>query len=349
MVEGLRGRRRRTHRSTLAAHLPPTPDVDDRRDPAQRLPLPRPASRADIRLLGPLEVRYRGADVPIRAARVRRLLGPAAAAPRPRGVDRPARGRGMGQRPTGLGARSTKGARVTTAQDALARAEFGQSARHPRPTGYLIEVPDDCVDADRFEHAITSPRRDHSSRPESLRQAVEVCSAHALRLWRGAALSGIATSTYVSSEAARLRKRPRLNAIEDCISAEIGSGHARDVLGRAEALTVEHPPRANGCGRLEDARALPSSRPGEADALDCYQTLRRQARRRRRRARAIPRRGAGSTRRSWLRASANSGLTYGLPLAWTLERRHDHVQGVQVVTRRHGPESHGVRRPKPST
>jgi DNA-binding SARP family transcriptional activator len=64
-----------------------------------------------------------------------------------------------------------------------------------------------------------------------------------------------------------------MNALEDCLSAEISAGDARGVLGELEALTVEHPLRE----RLWALRMLALYRSGrQADALECYQTLRRQ-------------------------------------------------------------------------
>jgi DNA-binding SARP family transcriptional activator len=133
----------------------------------------------------------------------------------------------------------------------------------------MLTLEDGAVDADRFEKAVAAARVVLES-GES-RRAVEMFRA-ALSMWRGPALAGIATSTYVAGEAARLEES-RMNAIEDCVGAEIAAGNARDVLGELEALTVEHPLRE----QLWSLRMLALYRSGrQADALECYQTLRRQ-------------------------------------------------------------------------
>ncbi|HEX3705963.1 MAG TPA: BTAD domain-containing putative transcriptional regulator [Mycobacteriales bacterium] len=250
----------------LAAHLPPTPTwtIVGIRSAG---PATADEPELDIRLLGPLEVRYRGADVPIRAARVRRLLGLLLLhRGRVVSIDRLVDEIWDNDPPDS--ALAALRVHVSRLRKMLAAAGL-DNLLVTRPTGYLIEVPDDSVDADRFERSVATARSLVETGEPA--KAVEVFR-HALQLWRGSALSGIASSTYVSGEAARLEEA-RVNAVEDCISAEIGSGHARDVLGELEALTVEHPLRE----RVWSLRMLALYRAGrQADALDCYQTLRRQ-------------------------------------------------------------------------
>jgi DNA-binding response OmpR family regulator len=250
----------------LAAHLPPTGTwsiVGLRSESVA----PEGTPELDIRLLGPLELRYRGADVPIRAARVRRLLG-LLLLQRGRVVSIDRLVDEVWDNDPPDSALAALRVHVSRLRKMLAAAGL-DNILVTRPTGYLIEVPEDCVDADRFERAVTSARSLVDAGED--RKAVEVFRT-ALQLWHGAALTGIATSTYVAGEAARLEEA-RLNALEDCIGAEIGSGHARDVLGELEALTVEHPLRE----RLWSLRMLALYRAGrQAEALDCYQTLRRQ-------------------------------------------------------------------------
>jgi adenylate cyclase len=250
----------------LATHLPPTPTwtvVGVRSLDAATSDEPE----LDIRLLGPLEVRYRGADVPIRAARVRRLLG-LLLLQRGRVVSIDRLVDEVWDNDPPESALAALRVHVSRLRKMLAAAGL-DNLLVTRPTGYLIEVADDCVDADRFEHAVTAARS--LVEAGELRKAVDVFRS-GLRLWHGSALTGIATTTYVAGEAARLEEA-RLNALEDCMSAEINSGHARDVLGELEALTVEHSLRE----RLWSLRMLALYRAGrQADALDCYQTLRRQ-------------------------------------------------------------------------
>jgi DNA-binding SARP family transcriptional activator len=157
---------------------------------------------------------------------------------------------------------------VSRLRKILAAAGLG-SILVTRPTGYLLDVGAGSVDADRFEQAIIDGRErlargDHQGAVERFREG--------LAMWRGAPLSGVASSTYVEAEAARLEEA-RITALEDCIGAELEVGNARGVLGELEALIVEHPLRE----RLWALRMLALYRTGrQADALECYQALRRQ-------------------------------------------------------------------------
>lgn len=250
----------------LAAHLPPTTtwSILGLRTAAPAVP---GEPELDIRLLGPLEVRHRGADVPISAARVRRLLGLLLLhRGRVISVDRLVDELWDNDPPDS--ALAALRVHVSRLRKMLAAAGL-ETMLVTKPTGYLLDVADDCVDIDRFERAIAQGRSlAEAGEPD---RAVEVFRS-ALQMWRGPALAGIATSTYVSGEAARLEEA-KVNATEDCISAEIARGKARDVLGELEALTVEHPLRE----RLWQLRMLALYQSGrQADALDCYQTLRRQ-------------------------------------------------------------------------
>ncbi|HVS68317.1 MAG TPA: BTAD domain-containing putative transcriptional regulator [Mycobacteriales bacterium] len=250
----------------LAAHLPPTGtwSILGLRAGAT---LQGDEPELDIRLLGPLEVRYRGADVPIRAARVRRLLGLLLLSRgRVVSIDRLVDEVWDNDPPDS--ALAALRVHVSRLRKMLAAAGL-ENLLVTRPTGYLLELADGSVDADRFERAVTTAREVLEAGDP--RRAAEIFRS-ALSMWRGPALSGIATSTYVAGEAARLEEE-RLNALEDCISAEISGGNARDVLGELEALTVEHPLRE----RLWSLRMLALYRSGrQADALECYQVLRRQ-------------------------------------------------------------------------
>jgi DNA-binding SARP family transcriptional activator/class 3 adenylate cyclase len=221
----------------------------------------------DIRMLGPLELRCRGVDVPIRAARVRRLLGLLLLH---RGkvvsVDRLVDEIWDNDPPDS--ALAALRVHVSRLRKILAAAGLG-SILVTRPTGYLLDVGAGSVDADRFEQAIIDGRErlargDHQGAVERFREG--------LAMWRGAPLSGVASSTYVEAEAARLEEA-RITALEDCIGAELEVGNARGVLGELEALIVEHPLRE----RLWALRMLALYRTGrQADALECYQALRRQ-------------------------------------------------------------------------
>ncbi|HVT64846.1 MAG TPA: BTAD domain-containing putative transcriptional regulator [Mycobacteriales bacterium] len=250
----------------LAAHLPATATwsvLGLRGGPAVSADEPE----LDVRLLGPLELRYRGADVPVRAARVRRLLGLLLLnRGRVVSIDRLVDEVWDNDPPDS--ALAALRVHVSRLRKMLAAAGL-DNLLVTRPTGYLLDIGDGSVDADRFEQAVTIARG--LSEAGDPRRAADLFRS-ALAMWRGPALAGIATSSYVAGEAARLEEG-RMNALEDCISAEIAAGDARDVLGELEALTVEHPLRE----RLWSLRMLALYRSGrQAEALECYQALRRQ-------------------------------------------------------------------------
>ncbi|HVV75716.1 MAG TPA: BTAD domain-containing putative transcriptional regulator [Mycobacteriales bacterium] len=249
----------------LAAHLPPTGTwsiVGLRDEPAGDADEPD----LDVRLLGPVELRYRGVDVPIRAARVRRLLGLLVLSRgRVVSIDRLVDEVWDNDPPDS--ALAALRVHVSRLRKMLAGAGL-ENLLVTRPTGYLLDLAEGSVDADRFERAVATARGVLEGGEPG--RAAEIFRS-ALSMWRGPALSGIATSTYVAGEVARL-EAARVNALEDCIGAEIAAGRSRDVLGELEALTVEHPLRE----RLWSLRMLALYRSGrQADALDTYQVLRR--------------------------------------------------------------------------
>lgn len=219
----------------------------------------------DIRMLGPLEVRYRGIDVPIRAARVRRLLGLLLLhRGRVVSVDRLVDEIWEHEPPDS--ALAALRVHVSRLRKMLATAGL-ENLLVTRPTGYLLDVAPDAVDTDRFEAMVAAARSSAAAGEPAV--AVTLFRT-ALAMWRGPALAGIASSTNVEAEAARLSEA-RITAFEDCISAELDVDNARGVLGDLEALIVEHPLRE----RLWGLRMLALYRSGrQADALECYQALR---------------------------------------------------------------------------
>jgi DNA-binding SARP family transcriptional activator len=220
----------------------------------------------DIRLLGPLEIRYRGTDVPIRAARIRRLLGLLLLhRGRVVSVDRLVDEIWDHEPPDS--ALAALRVHVSRLRKMLSTAGL-ENLLVTRPTGYLLDVPDGSVDADRFESTVAAARAAVTA--GDLPAAVERFHA-ALSMWRGSALAGISSSTNVEAEAARLEEA-RVAAFEDYAAAELVVDNARGVLGELEAMIVEHPLRE----RLWALRMLALYRAGrQADALECYQSLRK--------------------------------------------------------------------------
>ncbi|HEX4530442.1 MAG TPA: BTAD domain-containing putative transcriptional regulator, partial [Acidimicrobiia bacterium] len=107
-----------------------------------------------------------------------------------------------------------------------------------RPPGYVLEVPDHLVDAGRFERGLAEGQgllaRDAVTAAEMLEAA--------LAEWRGDAFAEFADEEWIRPEAIRLDEL-RLVAVEALVDAELRVGRHQEVVGRLEAMTVEHPLR----------------------------------------------------------------------------------------------------------
>ncbi|HUQ62462.1 MAG TPA: BTAD domain-containing putative transcriptional regulator [Acidimicrobiales bacterium] len=135
-----------------------------------------------------------------------------------------------------------------------------------RPTGYKIDVPDDRIDAIRFERLIAEARRHLRADPSRASATL----SEALSLWRGTALAGL-DGDFVRNAARRLEER-RLDALEARIEADLALGRHHDVLGELDEAVVRHPLRE----RLWSLYLLALYRCGrQADALAAYRTVRR--------------------------------------------------------------------------
>ncbi len=103
-----------------------------------------------------------------------------------------------------------------------------------RGRGYELQLPDDAVDAARFERLVERARR------EAERGIADGSARRALELWRGAPLADVASEPFAGAEIRRLEEL-HLRAIELGIDAELAAGMHDDVIGRLEALLAEHP------------------------------------------------------------------------------------------------------------
>jgi DNA-binding SARP family transcriptional activator/pimeloyl-ACP methyl ester carboxylesterase len=135
-----------------------------------------------------------------------------------------------------------------------------------RPTGYLLAVEPDDLDALRFERAVETVRgAQHASAAwvsERLRTA--------LGWWRGSALSDFAGLAWAQPEAARLETL-RLGAVEDLVDARLALGEHVAVVPELESFVAEHPLRERLWAQLMLA-LYRSNR--QADALRAYSRLR---------------------------------------------------------------------------
>ncbi|MDC2959608.1 BTAD domain-containing putative transcriptional regulator [Streptomyces gilvifuscus] len=126
------------------------------------------------------------------------------------------------------------------------------------PPGYALRLPEDAVDAWRFEAAV---RRSRTASPAEARRLLE----EALGWWHGAAYGEWADEEWAAVEAARLSELHSV-ARELAVDAALASGDPAEAVPAAETLVREHPLREEGwrllalglwaCGRRADALAV---------------------------------------------------------------------------------------------
>jgi DNA-binding SARP family transcriptional activator len=133
-----------------------------------------------------------------------------------------------------------------------------------QPSGYVFDVPDDAVDAARFEAMV----RAASAEPDSGGRLRLLDGA--LGLWRGAALEEFAWP-WALTERARLERR-RLDALSLRAETRLERGEYLEALSELDSLTEEYPLDERLCGQ----RMLAAYRAGrQAEALRAFQQLRR--------------------------------------------------------------------------
>jgi predicted ATPase/DNA-binding SARP family transcriptional activator len=105
-----------------------------------------------------------------------------------------------------------------------------------RPPGYVLQLPDEMIDAGRFEQLCKRART--SSNPEV---AVELLEG-ALACWRGSAFEEFAEQDWARPEAMRLDELHIL-AQEDLFETRLALGAHAALVGELEALVTRHPMR----------------------------------------------------------------------------------------------------------
>ncbi len=113
-----------------------------------------------------------------------------------------------------------------------------RTALRNRAPGYVLEAPDDLVDAARFERGLADGQALLDADPHAAFDHIEA----ALGEWRGAAFAEFANAEWIQPEAIRLDEL-RVVAMETRIEAELCMGHHERVVGPLEALLVDHPLR----------------------------------------------------------------------------------------------------------
>jgi DNA-binding SARP family transcriptional activator len=185
-------------------------------------------------ILGPLQVRRAGAEVPLGARKQRAVLALLLLeAGRVVSTDRLIEELWQGRPPPS--ARVTLRSYVSRLR-ALLRPDAEVIAR---AGGYALEAAPLHIDARRFEQFVREGE-DALARGSARTAAERLRSG--LALWRGGALADVAEDGLLALESRRLEEL-RLSAIEARIEADLALGLHRELIGELEQLVGEHPLR----------------------------------------------------------------------------------------------------------
>ncbi len=229
---------------------------------------PDPAGgHLDFRILGPLEVRFDGRPLELRRVKERTVLAMLLlrvnqvvpldhlAAGLWEDADLP--------RPP-----ATLRVHVSRLRQALATVGTGgEPVVITRGRGYTLRVPDEAVDAWRFEH-LAARGRDQLAANDP--EGAAATFGQALSLWHGRILDDLTVDPAVEPEVVRLEEA-RLSVVEDRVEAELSCGNHHGVVGELEQLVTEHPLRE----RLWAQWMVSLYRCGrQAESLRAYEDLR---------------------------------------------------------------------------
>jgi YVTN family beta-propeller protein len=137
-----------------------------------------------------------------------------------------------------------------------------------RAPGYALEVDPKAIDIHQFESIVD---QGHVSLAEGRNEVAAELLREALALWRGRPFDDLGDAPFVQAEAARLEEL-RLRALEDRIEADLGIGHAEDLVSELQVLVGREPYRERLRSQL--MRALYRSG-RQAEALASYRDARR--------------------------------------------------------------------------
>jgi DNA-binding SARP family transcriptional activator len=133
-------------------------------------------------------------------------------------------------------------------------------------SGYRLRVPDDDVDAWRFERSVAEA----GALARSGEDGAAVALREALMLWTGRPLGDLANEPFARPAVARLEER-RLAGLEDLYACELDAGRSAELVADLQELVTRHPERERLCAAL----MLALYRSGrQADALAVYRRVR---------------------------------------------------------------------------
>lgn len=135
-----------------------------------------------------------------------------------------------------------------------------------KPVGYALLVPDEAIDATRFENGlkVAAANRDSGQTAEA-----QAAYADALSEWRGRALMDAGTQMVIETAAARLEELRR-DAVEELNELRLADGRARDLTADLEEAVQAEPLRERRWAQLMVA-LYRSDR--QADTLRAYRRL----------------------------------------------------------------------------
>jgi DNA-binding SARP family transcriptional activator/tetratricopeptide (TPR) repeat protein len=223
-------------------------------------------SSFEIRVLGPLEVRWEDRPIDVgglkaRALIARLLIDRNLVVSVDRLLD------SLWSDHPGEGAEIALRSTVSRLRKRLRDAGALEDLIVTRAPGYILDAQAECTDVHRFERLVADGRQQLARhRPMAsmklLREAAE--------MWRGAAYSEVRDEPFARAEARRLDEL-LLTATEIRLDAELTMGRHGAVVGELEALTGDNPMRE----RLWSQRMLALYRCGrQAEALRVFQELR---------------------------------------------------------------------------
>lgn len=224
----------------------------------------------NINLLGTVSVTISGKRQEIRANKVRTMLATLAidagrAISHVELADELWAGRSLTNTRNALQAHATRLRRVL---DRSATGPGGTTVLRAVRNGYLLDVPRESVDANRF---LDLASQGSAALPHDPATAVERLEA-GLRLWYGPALLDACDGLRCRSAATLFEER-RLTVWEDLIDARLKMGDERQAITELQQLVAKHPMRERFCEQL----MLALYRAGrQGDALELFHWTRRR-------------------------------------------------------------------------